>query len=174
MIGFFGSLFARGEPALSEASARDAAAIAALHAASFRRGWSEQEFERLLIDRHVLAHRAMIGAQLAGFIMSRLAADEAEILSVAVAARQRGRGWRADCSICTCGGSPASARARCSSKSTRTTSRRGGSTHRAGFREVSRRPGYYPQGRGTKPRPRWCCGAICYDGPMDTYPTRSI
>ena len=35
-------LFARGEPVLSEAAPRDAAAIAALHAASFRRGWSEQ------------------------------------------------------------------------------------------------------------------------------------
>ena len=85
MIGFFSSLFARGEPALSEAGARDAAAIAALHAASFRRGWSEQEVEGLLIDRHVIAHRAMRAGKLAGFIMSRLVEDEAEILSVAVA-----------------------------------------------------------------------------------------
>ena len=69
-------------------AARDAAAIAALHAASFRRGWSEQEVEGLLLDRHVIAHRAMLGGKLVGFIMSRLAADEAEILSVAVAARQ--------------------------------------------------------------------------------------
>ena len=29
-----------------------------LHAASFRRGWSEQEVETLLLDRHVIAHRA--------------------------------------------------------------------------------------------------------------------
>jgi [ribosomal protein S18]-alanine N-acetyltransferase len=92
MIGFFSSLFARGEPALSEADARDAATIAALHAASFRRGWSEQEVEGLLIDRHVIAHRAMTGSKLAGFIMSRLVEDEAEILSVAVARSQQGRG----------------------------------------------------------------------------------
>jgi [ribosomal protein S18]-alanine N-acetyltransferase len=39
-----------------------------------------------------VAHRAMIGDDLAGFIISRLAADEAEILSVAVAASARGRG----------------------------------------------------------------------------------
>ena len=84
MIGFFGSLFSRPDPAISEASARDSSAIAALHGASFRRGWSEQEVEGLLIDRHVLTHRAMIGARLAGFIMSRLVEDEAEILSVAV------------------------------------------------------------------------------------------
>jgi ribosomal-protein-alanine N-acetyltransferase len=58
MIGFFGNLFSHGEPALSEASARDSAAIAVLHATSFRRGWNEQEVEGLLIDRHMLTHRA--------------------------------------------------------------------------------------------------------------------
>src|ERR1700693_4733774 len=89
------NLFARGEPTLSEAGARDAAAIAALHANSFRRGWSEQEVEGLLIDRHVIAHRTTIAVNLAGFIMSRLVEDEAEILSVAVAVRQQGRGLAA-------------------------------------------------------------------------------
>jgi ribosomal-protein-alanine N-acetyltransferase len=92
MIGFISNLFSRAEPALTEASARDARAIAALHGASFRRGWSEQEVETLLVDRHVIAHRAVTGAKLAGFIISRLVEDEAEILSVAVFQRQRGRG----------------------------------------------------------------------------------
>jgi len=92
VIAFINHLFLRAEPALSEAGAHDAAAISALHAASFRRGWSEQEVEGLLIDRSVLTHRAMSGARLAGFIMARLAADEAEILSVAVDSAWRGRG----------------------------------------------------------------------------------
>jgi ribosomal-protein-alanine N-acetyltransferase len=91
MIGLLRKL-ARPEPALSEASARDAAAFAALHAAAFRRGWSEDELEQLLLDRSVIAHRAMVGRTLAGFILSRLAAGEAEILSVAVAPARRGRG----------------------------------------------------------------------------------
>jgi ribosomal-protein-alanine N-acetyltransferase len=91
-MGLFSNLFARGEPTLSEAASRDAASIAALHAASFRRGWSEQEVEVLLTDRHVIAHRAMVGSAMAGFIMSRLVEDEAEILSVAVAGQRRGRG----------------------------------------------------------------------------------
>jgi ribosomal-protein-alanine N-acetyltransferase len=95
MIGLLRKL-ARSEPVLSEASARDAAAFAALHAAAFRRGWSEDEFERLLLDRGVVAHRAMVGSMagrtLAGFILSRLAGGEAEILSVAVAPARRGRG----------------------------------------------------------------------------------
>ena len=91
-MGLFSNLFARGKPTLSEAASRDAASIAALHAASFRRGWSEQEVEGLLTDRHVIAHRSMVGSAMAGFIMSRLVEDEAEILSVAVAGQRRGRG----------------------------------------------------------------------------------
>jgi ribosomal-protein-alanine N-acetyltransferase len=91
MINLFSSLFAR-EPVVSEASGRDAAAIATLHSLSFARGWGEQEVEGLLIDRHVIAHRAMTGAAMAGFILSRLVEDEAEILSVAVANARRGRG----------------------------------------------------------------------------------
>ena len=85
-------LFARAAPQLADAAPRDAASLAKLHAASFGRGWTEDEFERLLLDRNVLAHRAVSGRDLKGFIISRLAADEAEILSVAVAAAQRGRG----------------------------------------------------------------------------------
>jgi [ribosomal protein S18]-alanine N-acetyltransferase len=92
MSGLFSMLFTRAEPGLAEASVRDAAAIAALHAASFHRGWGEHEVEGLLIERNVIAHRAMAGRTLAGFIMSRIAADEAEILSVAVARAFRGRG----------------------------------------------------------------------------------
>ena len=84
MMGFLRRLFSRTKPALAEAGPRDAASIAALHAASFHRGWSEEEVERLLVERSVMTHRAALGAKLAGFIMSRRAADEAEILSVAV------------------------------------------------------------------------------------------
>ena len=92
MRRLFARLFARPEPMVSEAGPRDAAALAALHGASFRRGWSEDEFERLLFDRSVLAHRATLGHQPVGFIISRIAAGEAEILSVAVARSHQGRG----------------------------------------------------------------------------------
>ena len=85
-------LFARPEPILSEAGPRDAAAFAVLHGATFRRGWSEDEFERLLVDPSVLAHRAALGPRPVGFIVSRIVAGEAEILSVAVARAQQGRG----------------------------------------------------------------------------------
>ena len=82
----------RAEPALGPASPRDTAACAAIHAASFNRGWSEQEFEQLLTDRSVIADRVTRGRKVLGFILSRRAADEAEILSVAVARGARGQG----------------------------------------------------------------------------------
>ena len=77
---------------VSPAGTRDAEQFAALHAAAFGRGWSAEEFERLLIEHNVVADRAMSGPRLAGFVISRLAADQAEILSIAVAASHRGRG----------------------------------------------------------------------------------
>lgn len=92
MIELFTSLFARAEPVLSEASPRDAQAIARLHGASFHRGWSDGEIEGMLREKTVLAHRAVSGRSLCGFILSRLIAGEAEILSVAVASVRRGKG----------------------------------------------------------------------------------
>ena len=92
MIRVLSRLFARGEADLSEAVPRDAGAMAALHAASFHRGWSEHEFEQLLLDRNVVAHRAALGGKLVGFILSRMVTGEAEILSIAVTRSRRGRG----------------------------------------------------------------------------------
>jgi [ribosomal protein S18]-alanine N-acetyltransferase len=85
-------LLAAGQPTFAEARPRDAAEIAALHAASFGRGWGEDEVQRLLLDGAVVTHRATIRHTLVGFIMSRIAIDEAEILSVAIAPARRGRG----------------------------------------------------------------------------------
>jgi [ribosomal protein S18]-alanine N-acetyltransferase len=92
MIELVTRLFGRGEPVLSPGSPRDARAMAVLHGASFHRGWSDGEFERLLGDRNVVVDRATVGNRLVGFILSRIAGDEAEILSVAVSSSRRGRG----------------------------------------------------------------------------------
>jgi ribosomal-protein-alanine N-acetyltransferase len=93
MIGFVARLLGRATPSYSEARPADAAAIAALHKASFQRGWGEDEVYRLLIEKNVVAHRAISGRTMAGFILSRLAAGEAEILSIAIVPKQRGRGF---------------------------------------------------------------------------------
>jgi ribosomal-protein-alanine N-acetyltransferase len=91
MMNFVSRLFARGEPVFSEARPGDVASIAAVHGASFQRGWGDDEIYRLLTESNVVAHRAMIGRKLIGFILSRIAAGEAEILSVAIAPARRGR-----------------------------------------------------------------------------------
>jgi len=93
MMRFIARLFGQSAPALSEARPNDASAISALHTASFQRGWGEDEVYRLLIEKTVVTHRAMRGTTMIGFILSRMAAGEAEILSVAIAQRQRGRGF---------------------------------------------------------------------------------
>jgi ribosomal-protein-alanine N-acetyltransferase len=148
MIGFLERLFVRRQPAVSDASARDAAAMAALHGASFRRGWSDGEFEALLLERNTVAHRAMSGNKLVGFILSRLAAGEAEILSVAVSSRWQGRGL---------GGALLQRHLRqLAGLSVRAVFLEVDEDNmparrlylRAGFREVARRPGYYQQEGG--------------------------
>jgi [ribosomal protein S18]-alanine N-acetyltransferase len=89
---WLGWFFGNSASTVSPAGTEDAEEFAALHAAAFRRGWSAEEFERLLIEHNVVADRAVAGARLVGFVISRLAADQAEILSIAVAAPYRGRG----------------------------------------------------------------------------------
>jgi ribosomal-protein-alanine N-acetyltransferase len=91
MMNFIARLFARATPAISEARPADAAAIAAVHGVSFQRGWGEDEIHRLLIESNVVAHRAVHGRKLIGFIVSRRGGGEAEILSVAVTPAWRGR-----------------------------------------------------------------------------------
>lgn len=93
MTGWLSRLFAPPTTAIEPATMRDAARLAQLHRASFHRGWGEGEFETLLAGRNTLTQRLMLGRVPIGFIISRLAADEAEILSVAVAKAQRGRGY---------------------------------------------------------------------------------
>ena len=149
MMGMFSNLFTRGEPVLSEAASRDAAAIAALHAVSFRRGWSEQEVEGLLTDRRVITHRAMIGSTITGFIMSRLVEDEAEILSVAVARPRRGRGLARNLLNLHLRRLAALGARAVFLEVDEHNAAAIRLYDRAGFHEISRRPNYYP-GPGSK------------------------
>lgn len=147
MMNMVTRLFTRGGPTLSEAGPRDAAAIAALHGASFQRGWSEDELERLLTDRNVVAHRATSGRSLVGFILSRGAAGEAEILSIAVAASRRGKGLARlllDLHMRRLAG--LGTRALFLEVDEDNVPARS-LYRRAGFQSVGRRPGYYQQGR---------------------------
>ena len=92
MMAWLSELWGGGIAVVEPASLRDAARLAQLHGASFHRGWSESEFEAMLTERNTLAHRLRLGRKIIGFAVSRMAADEAEILSIAVAETHRGRG----------------------------------------------------------------------------------
>jgi len=73
---------------------RHAARLAALHGSAFAQGWTILDFERLLAESNVQAEGLFLGRgrEPDGFVLSRRAADEAEILSIALAQSARGRG----------------------------------------------------------------------------------
>jgi [ribosomal protein S18]-alanine N-acetyltransferase len=142
-------LFVRRRPILSEASPADARTMAELHAASFHRAWSDGEFVELLVDRDVIGHRAIMGNTLVGFILSRMIVGEAEILSMAIAASRRGKGLGRqllDLHLRRLAG--LGVRAVFLEVAEDNVPARRLYQH-AGFRDVGRREGYYPAGKGS-------------------------
>ena len=74
---------------------RDAAqsrALSKLHATAFARPWAAHEFERLLCERSTEAHALQRGDSIHGFVLSRRAADEAELLTIVLSPTIRGGG----------------------------------------------------------------------------------
>jgi [ribosomal protein S18]-alanine N-acetyltransferase len=135
----------RAFPRLVPAGPQHASDIAALHAQAFRRGWSEEEVNALLTDRAVLGDCATINGKFAGFILSRRAADEAEILSFAVPDNQRGHGvGRAllDIHLRRLAGVGARALFLEVEEGNEPALKL---YRRAGFRQVGQRPNYYPR-----------------------------
>ncbi len=87
------ALFARaGKPQFDILKPDHAAVCAELHAGAFLHGWAEIEFERLLTAPTSFGDGAFDRGTPIGFILSRAAADEAEVLTLVVAPRWRKRG----------------------------------------------------------------------------------
>ena len=87
----------RPQTSLRPAEIADCDVLSEIHSAAFRRGWSGAEFEAMLVQPGVHAilaqYRNTFGWRTpAGFILYRIVADEAEILSVAVIQECRRRG----------------------------------------------------------------------------------
>lgn len=146
MIGGVLRWLRRAEPAITDARPADAAALAALHRVSFRHGWSESEFERLLSDRAAVAHVARSNGgrgPVTGFVLSHCAADEAEILLVALAPGERGRGLAARLLARHMGRLAALGIRRIFLEVDEGNAPARRLYERAGFREVGRRAGYY-------------------------------
>jgi ribosomal-protein-alanine N-acetyltransferase len=151
MKALFDKFFRREPPLIVEARAADAPALAALHARAFARGWSENDFEQLLSDRGVLAQlaRGDRGTTLLGFLLSRRAADEAEILTVAVAAAARGQGIAGQLLARHLGRLAALGTKRVFLEVDQDNRPALKLYARAGFREVGRREGYYRHTEGS-------------------------
>jgi [ribosomal protein S18]-alanine N-acetyltransferase len=81
-------------PVIRPLRADRAEACAHLHGRSFAHPWSAEEFAALLRDASGLAAAALNPAngRLHGFVLSRLAGDEAEILTIAVESAKQGHG----------------------------------------------------------------------------------
>jgi [ribosomal protein S18]-alanine N-acetyltransferase len=92
MMGWLAELWSGGRALVEPATGRDARRLAQIHGGSFHRGWSEDEFESMLAERNTLVHVLRMGRKIIGFAVSRMGADEAEILSIAIDAGHRGRG----------------------------------------------------------------------------------
>jgi [ribosomal protein S18]-alanine N-acetyltransferase len=92
MMAWLSDWLSGGTPSIEPATQRDASRLAQLHAASFHRGWGEGEFESMIAERNTLVHRLRLGRKTIGFAVSRMGADEAEILSIAIDTGHRGRG----------------------------------------------------------------------------------
>jgi ribosomal-protein-alanine N-acetyltransferase len=71
-----------------------AAQCAAIHAPAFAHAWSATDFEQLLSAENVIADGALDSARgrLVAMVISRRAADEAEVLTLAVASGRRRNG----------------------------------------------------------------------------------
>jgi ribosomal-protein-alanine N-acetyltransferase len=91
MMTWLSEFWGYAEAQVEGATLRDSPKLAELHGASFHRGWDEEEFEDMLSQRNTLVHRLRVGRKIVGFVVSRMAADEAEILSIALAPSYRGR-----------------------------------------------------------------------------------
>jgi [ribosomal protein S18]-alanine N-acetyltransferase len=91
-MSWFSALFGGGTASVEPATSADAPRLAQLHGASFHRGWGESEFESMLGESNTLVHRLRLGRKTVGFAVSRMGADEAEILTIAIDPRYRGHG----------------------------------------------------------------------------------
>ncbi len=69
-----------------------APALADVHAQAFDEPWPAAEIAALIASPGAIALAAMVDGDLAGFILARIAADEAEVLTLATARASRRRG----------------------------------------------------------------------------------
>ena len=83
---------------VDEPTVEEAEALAELHADGFARGWSADDVAALMSGDDLIAlavrRESLFGLRrIVGFVIARIAADEAEILTIAVSRARRGGGF---------------------------------------------------------------------------------
>ncbi len=130
------------------ATAEIAPALAALHEQAFDEPWSANEIATLMRSPGVFAFCASLAGKAAGFILCRVAADEAEVLTLAVAPAMRRRGV-AGALLDEAMAAALASGARAVFLEVGTDNPDAEALYRArGFVEVGRRPGYFARPTG--------------------------
>ncbi len=133
--------------------ARHARQIASLHhSGGFARGWEPGECAAMLGDAAIVADGvfAADAAEPCGFVMSRKASDEAEILSIVVAPGRRGSGLGQTLLAAHLGRLAAAGVTQLFLEVEEGNDAAERLYRHFGFREVGRRKGYYPKSDGSR------------------------
>nr|WP_183395218.1 GNAT family N-acetyltransferase [Hansschlegelia beijingensis] len=138
--------------AVEDADAGDADELSELHRAAFARGWTVDEMDALLNDRAVVGCvlRREGRERAYGFALSRVAEDEAEVLSIAVAEARRGAGGGATLLSHHLGRLCGRGVRRIVLEVDEDNAAALALYRRFGFEQVGRRPAYYARADGTR------------------------
>ncbi|CAN7580404.1 GNAT family N-acetyltransferase [Bosea sp. LjRoot90] len=154
-MGWLQSLFRRRSATgrTGPLDVRHAGQIAALHhEGGFARLWDPSECAALLADRAVVSEGVFIGSasEPCGFVMSRMAADEAEVLSIVVGGSRRRSGLGQALLAAHLAQLAARGAARLFLEVEEGNAPAIALYRRLGFETVGRREGYYPKPDGSR------------------------
>lgn len=138
--------FTRRDYILERLVRADAPHVAVLHREDFVRPWSTPEFADLIDQSPVFgfaARQVGVKQRLAGFVLARLVAEEAEILSVAVARANRREGLGRELMEAVLRELHAERASHLLLEVDETNVAAIGLYRKLGFAQVGRRPGYY-------------------------------
>lgn len=130
------------------AASMEAEALAGVHALAFDDPWSAADLAALLASPGVFALAARDEGDLAGFVLCRVAADEAEILTIATAPARRRQGVGRALLEAAAGTASAGGAETVFLEVAEDNAAALGLYRAAGFAPVGRRKGYYSRGAG--------------------------
>lgn len=122
--------------------------LARLHGECFAQGWSAEAMASLLAPEGVAALLALEEGEPAGFLLYRIAADEAEIITIGVLPGRRGLGLGGGLLAAGLSAMARGGAAMCFLEVEEGNAAARALYAAAGFREVGRRPGYYRDAAG--------------------------